>query len=190
MTYAWIAETASSRINKAIATGSSNGSPNHEIIPNKRLINRCPAIMLAVSRIDRVIGRIIILINSIRTINIANHRGPPLVQRCAKYLIRENDQSYVQMDTRVIVETENVTAICAVMVKEKATSPMILYIKTVVKIIRKNTKLMGLSLLGRRVNSFDACKRISFFMNDSLVVSIRMVITSGMYSIIQLDLAE
>lgn len=42
-----------------------------KLIPEdpKRESSRCPAIILAVSRIERVIGRIINLINSIITIN-------------------------------------------------------------------------------------------------------------------------
>lgn len=43
----------------------------------KSVKSKCPAIMLAVSRIDRVIGRIIKLIDSISTIKGIRMRGVP-----------------------------------------------------------------------------------------------------------------
>lgn len=43
----------------------------------KRDNNKCPAIILAVSRIDRVIGRMISLIDSIITINGISKVGVP-----------------------------------------------------------------------------------------------------------------
>lgn len=44
----------------------------------KRLISRCPATILAVSRIARVIGRIMFLMNSIRTIKFIRGSGVPV----------------------------------------------------------------------------------------------------------------
>jgi hypothetical protein len=44
----------------------------------KRLIKRCPAIMLAVSRIESVIGRIMLLTSSIKTIKFISGVGVPL----------------------------------------------------------------------------------------------------------------
>jgi len=44
----------------------------------KRLINRWPAIIFAVRRIESVIGRIIFLISSINTIKFINGIGVPL----------------------------------------------------------------------------------------------------------------
>jgi len=50
----------------------------------KRDIKRCPAIKLAVSRTQRVIGRIILLVNSIITINIIKGFGVPWGTKWAK----------------------------------------------------------------------------------------------------------
>ena len=44
----------------------------------KRLISRWPATILAVSRIARVIGRIMFLMNSIRTIKFIRGSGVPV----------------------------------------------------------------------------------------------------------------
>ena len=44
----------------------------------KRFIKRCPAIMLAVSRIESVIGRMMLLTSSIKTIKFINGVGVPL----------------------------------------------------------------------------------------------------------------
>jgi len=40
-------------------------------------INKCPAVILAINRTDKVIGRISLLIVSIITINIINMNGVP-----------------------------------------------------------------------------------------------------------------
>jgi hypothetical protein len=45
---------------------------------------RCPAIILAASRTDKVIGRIILLIISINTIKGINGAGVPIGTRCAR----------------------------------------------------------------------------------------------------------
>jgi hypothetical protein len=50
-------------------------------LPNKD-ISKCPAIKFAVSRTDRVIGRIRFLTNSINTINIINELGVPWGTKC------------------------------------------------------------------------------------------------------------
>lgn len=52
---------------------------NKDIIQKdpSKLINKCPATILAESRIERVIGRIILLINSINTIKFINILGVP-----------------------------------------------------------------------------------------------------------------
>jgi hypothetical protein len=44
----------------------------------KRLINRCPAIMFAVNRMDSVIGRMMFLISSIKTMKFIKGTGVPL----------------------------------------------------------------------------------------------------------------
>lgn len=80
-TYAWIIETEISKINKRIWENSIKfirkileiNCPEDP----KRDNNKWPAIILAVSRIDKVIGRIISLIDSIITINGINRAGVP-----------------------------------------------------------------------------------------------------------------
>jgi len=61
-----------------------------------RDIRRWPAIMFAVSRIARVSGRIMFLIDSIRTINIISAIGVPIGTRCAivclKFIAMENSK--------------------------------------------------------------------------------------------------
>jgi len=42
-----------------------------------KVISKCPAIKLAVSRTHRVIGRMMLLVSSIRTINDINTTGVP-----------------------------------------------------------------------------------------------------------------
>ena len=49
----------------------------------KSVIKRCPAIMLAVSRTHRVMGRIRFLVSSMRTINLIRAMGVPWGTRCA-----------------------------------------------------------------------------------------------------------
>jgi len=49
----------------------------------RSVINRCPATMFAISRTDRVIGRIKFLIDSIKTINGIRAPGVPEGTMCA-----------------------------------------------------------------------------------------------------------
>lgn len=77
-TYAWITDTPSSRrfINRMGIILATLGLI--DIIKDTRMErSRCPAVMLAISRIDRVIGRIMILIVSIRTMNGIKAGGVP-----------------------------------------------------------------------------------------------------------------
>lgn len=48
----------------------------------------CPAVILAQSRTDKVIGRITILTDSIRTIKLKSAKGVPLGTKWAKFLPR------------------------------------------------------------------------------------------------------
>ena len=72
--------TADSKINKIVWIINSIGINKiislDPILPN-RVNNKCPAIILAVNRIVKVIGRIIFLIDSIRTINGIKIPGVP-----------------------------------------------------------------------------------------------------------------
>lgn len=60
----------------------------------KRVSKRCPAIIFAANRTDKVIGRIMFLISSIKTINGINAGGVPKGTKWAKAwivsLIHEN----------------------------------------------------------------------------------------------------
>jgi len=79
-TYAWIIATANSSTVRINLPGIARVKLDMDFImksPN-RLIKRCPAIILAVSRIESVIGRIILLTSSIRTIKFINGVGVPL----------------------------------------------------------------------------------------------------------------
>jgi len=79
-TYAWIIATASSKIVRINLPGMAIMNLVLVLIikPPKRLINRCPAIMLAVKRMDNVTGRIILLTNSIKTMKFIRGTGVPL----------------------------------------------------------------------------------------------------------------
>lgn len=79
-TYDWIIETADSKVRRAVWTiikilikGIGIDLP---VFP-RSVINRCPAIILAVNRIARVKGRIIFLIVSMHTIKGINNPGVP-----------------------------------------------------------------------------------------------------------------
>jgi len=72
--------TADSRIERVSETGVvrmfGNTLSLERAFPSK-VISRCPAIKLAVSRTHRVIGRMIFLVNSIMTINDISTTGVP-----------------------------------------------------------------------------------------------------------------
>jgi len=78
-TYLWIMETAYSRINNIIKIGMVIiyilGIFSEICL--KRVNNKCPAIILADSRIAKVKGRIIFLVVSINTIKEVKGRGVP-----------------------------------------------------------------------------------------------------------------
>lgn len=91
-TYAWIIETEISKINSKIW---ENSIIFIKIIPEincpedpRRDNNKWPAIILAVKRIERVIGRIISLIDSIITINGMRRAGVPCGVRWVRRLLR------------------------------------------------------------------------------------------------------
>lgn len=79
-TYAWIPATADSKTVSTIGIGTlitilillieSSAFP-------RRDISKCPAIMLAVRRTHRVIGRMILLVSSISTMKFISASGVP-----------------------------------------------------------------------------------------------------------------
>lgn len=81
-TYAWIIETENSRINRIVCLKIINIIKAWELISlpesPKRVRSKWPAIIFAVNRIDKVKGRITILIDSIITINGMRMGGVPI----------------------------------------------------------------------------------------------------------------
>lgn len=88
-TYPWITATASSNTNKIIWVLIKIKFVLLFIMfpwfPN-RVNNKWPAIMLAESRIESVIGRITFLMVSIKIINIISVKGVPVGRRLANIL--------------------------------------------------------------------------------------------------------
>jgi hypothetical protein len=79
-TYAWIQATADSRIVKIEGAGIKIILLWKEISINafpKRDIRRWPAIIFAVRRTHRVIGRIMFLVSSIKTMKFIKAQGVP-----------------------------------------------------------------------------------------------------------------
>lgn len=79
-TYDWIIETADSKTNRAIWTIINKLINTKDIegpVFPSNVINKCPAIILAVRRTARVPGRIIFLIVSIQTIKGIKIAGVP-----------------------------------------------------------------------------------------------------------------
>ena len=77
-TYAWINETPNSKVDRISIKGnedSINGEERQKF--PKRLISKCPATIFADKRTERVIGRIMFLTNSIRTIKFISWKGVP-----------------------------------------------------------------------------------------------------------------
>lgn len=91
-TYAWIIDTEISRINKRVCENSIRFIRKILEIncPEDPRSDRSkwPAIILAVNRIDKVIGRIISLIDSIITMNGINKAGVPWGVRWASRLFK------------------------------------------------------------------------------------------------------
>ena len=82
-------DTAISRIIRATITGIVENSIILFILciefPNKDSI-KCPAIMLAVNRTDKVMGRIMFLVSSIITITGSRAVGVPVGTMCASIM--------------------------------------------------------------------------------------------------------
>lgn len=84
-----------------------------------KLINRCPATILAVRRTAKVIGRIILLIVSMITIKFISWTGVPIgvkwVIRLEKFMLKLKSKRDVQK----VIEIEKEIEMCAVNVKLK-----------------------------------------------------------------------
>lgn len=90
-TYLWIIATAVSKIKRIRITGKIGYIMIGEEcgIEVKRWMRRCPLIIFAERRIDKVIGRIIFLTVSITTINEVSMRGAPIGTRWVIILLKE-----------------------------------------------------------------------------------------------------
>jgi len=82
-------ETAYSRESKIDKNGEFKINKNESsfLKLERRHKRRCPAIMFAVRRIERVRGRIRLLMVSIRTIKEESNRGVPLGTRCKNIVL-------------------------------------------------------------------------------------------------------
>lgn len=68
----------------------------------KRLNNKCPATMFADSRIERVIGRIMFLVNSIRTMKFIKAFGVPVGTMWAiMFLVLFNQPKIIMADQKI-----------------------------------------------------------------------------------------
>jgi len=118
-TYAWIIATASSKDVRINIPGIAKIKFGLVIImkfPN-RLIRRCPAIILAVKRIDSVIGRIIFLTSSINTMKFIKGVGVPLGRVWITIDFEKLLQPKVIIEAHKIIAVEKEIEIWAVGVK-------------------------------------------------------------------------
>lgn len=121
-TYAWIQATADSKTVKIKGAGMAKGTmmlgrANKEF--PSRVISRCPAIRLAVSRTQSVIGRIRFLVNSINTMKDIRAFGVPCGTKCASmwfvFLTHPNKtmaSQKVRESGRVVVKWEVAENVC------------------------------------------------------------------------------
>ena len=86
---------------------------------DRRAIRRCPATILADSRIERVMGRIILLIISIITIKFIKALGVPKGVRWVIMFLNLFFQPNIIVDSHILILIVNLTEICAVGVKLK-----------------------------------------------------------------------
>lgn len=155
-TYAWIMATAVSSVIRRncvdkVMRNRLMGLPGMRFL--RRVNKRCPAIMLAASRTERVMGRMILLVISIMIIKGIRGVGVPNGTRWARKLVilfqRENRMKPSQKGRAKDKEMVR----CLVEVKENANNPRML-----LKKIRKNNDEIRsiLVLFLRRVSSCEA----------------------------------
>lgn len=96
---------------------------NGPVFPNN-VSSKCPAIIFAANRTARVIGRIMLLIVSIITINVMSAGGVPWGTKCANiklvWLIHPNNINLIHMGNAIV----NVNAKCLVLVKIYGNRPI------------------------------------------------------------------
>jgi len=118
-TYAWIIATANSNIVRINLPGIARVKLDMDFIIKspKSLIKRCPAIILAVSRIESVIGRITLLTSSISTIKFISGVGVPLGRVWTTIDFGKLIHPKTIIEDHKISAVENEIDICAVGVK-------------------------------------------------------------------------
>jgi len=120
-TYVWIKETAISSVD------NMSKGVNEMIVflmdSNARFLNiimsKCPAIMLAVKRTDRVIGRIILLIISMINMKFIKGSGVPVGIICVIMYFVMKFQAKIIIVIHIDNANGNVILMCAVDVKIK-----------------------------------------------------------------------
>jgi len=98
------------------------------------LINRCPATILAVKRTDSVIGRIMLLINSIITMKFISGVGVPVGTMWITMLFVLLNHPCNIIESHIIRAVENEIDICAVGVKIKGNKAITFKISVTIKI--------------------------------------------------------
>lgn len=136
--------TADSRIIKRISALARGRKINQELLTSwlpKSVRRRCPAIILAASRTDRVIGRMRFLIISITTINGIRTGGVPVGTKWARNSVRLLiSLNKIKASHRGSAK-DNVIAKCLVAVKVNDASPNVLLAR-----IKKNSLIKMIML--------------------------------------------
>lgn len=84
---------------------------------DNRDINKCPATMLAVNRTDKVIGRIIFLVDSIRTMKFIREIGVDVGVKWIIISLNDFNHPHNMIDTHIVREITILTDKWAVGVK-------------------------------------------------------------------------
>lgn len=124
-TYLWIMATAYSRDIKIIIIFlvGMYKIGKFSLIPLNNEINRCPAIILAANRTDKVIGRIIFLVVSINTMKDESIIGVPLGTKWENILFVFFIHPYNRKIIHIGIAKVNVIIICLVAVKIYGNNP-------------------------------------------------------------------
>lgn len=112
-------DTATSSVIKIIIAGLTNidFSLILQIKDPNRISNRCPATIFAMSRTDSVMGRIMFLTSSIRTMKFIRAVGVPCGTKCTIYLGTLLFRAMRLIDNHIPSDAHKVTLICPVVEK-------------------------------------------------------------------------
>lgn len=136
-----------------------------KIVPNllNSVNNKCPAIIFAVKRTVKVIGRINILIVSINTINGINKMGVPWGTKCWNMW----NVFFNQPNNIKVIHTGNATVRlkikCLVLVKIYGNKPIKLLI-TIVKKTIINIKVNRFLLVDLKIILYSLCRIINLLL--------------------------